>query len=76
MRIALLLPLLVSACATFPTLEDSISPAAEDAPYPVLTPLPAIPTAQTPAQTALQARIDALQARAARLRRINIGALQ
>ncbi len=76
MRYALLMPLVLSACATFPALEGTISDAARLAPYPTLTPLPPLPTANDDDEAALQARIDALQARAARIRQIDIAALQ
>ncbi|EBA12944.1 hypothetical protein [Roseobacter sp. CCS2] len=76
MRYVLILPLFLSACATFPALEGTISDAARQAPYADLTPLPPLPAASGDDQAALQARIDALQARAARIRRIDIGALQ
>ncbi|WP_373636704.1 hypothetical protein [Yoonia sp. BS5-3] len=76
MRFCLSFALLLSACAEFPALEGTISDAARDAPYPTLQPLPenyvGLPVADDP----LSARIAALQARAARLRRIDISALQ
>jgi len=71
-----LLLLFLSACATFPALEGTITDAARQAPYPTLTPLPPFPLATGDDEAALQARIDALQARAARLRQIDIAALQ
>ncbi len=76
MRYAFFFPLILTACATFPALDGTISDAARQAPYPSLTPLPALPGASTDDEAALQDRIDALQARAARLRQIEIGALQ
>lgn len=77
MRYILLLPLfLLSSCAAFPALEGTISDAARQAPYPALTPLPPFPTANGDDGVALLARIDALQARAARIRQIDIAALQ
>ena len=76
MRIVLPLILLSSACAPFPSLEGTISDAARQAPYPTLTEVPMEPGATGNQDAALQARIDALQARAARLRQIDIAALQ
>ena len=76
MRIALFLCVALSACTTFPQLEGTISDAARNAPYPTLTPVPAAPPSSGVEDEALQARITALQARAARLRRIDIAALQ
>mgnify|MGYP001793420481 CR=1 FL=1 len=76
MRYALLLPLFLSACASFPALEGTISDAAREAPYPDLTQLPSLPETTVSNEAALQARIAALQARAARIRQIDIGALQ
>jgi len=76
MRFCLLLPLLVSACASFPALEGTISDAARQAPYPTLTALPPAPASTVGMDAALEARIAALQARAARIRQIDIGALQ
>jgi len=77
MRLILSLPLLLlSACATFPALEGTISDPARQAPYPSLTPLPPFPPATGDDEAALQRRVDALQARAARIRQIDIAALQ
>ncbi|MFO8126824.1 hypothetical protein [Yoonia sp.] len=77
MRCILLVPFcLLFACAAFPALEGTISDAARQAPYPALTPLPPFPTANGDEETALLARIDALQARASRIRQIDIAALQ
>ena len=76
MRFTFLMPLFVSACAAFPALEGTISDAAQAAPYPTLTPLPTFATASDTDDAALSARIAALQARAARLRQIDIAALQ
>ena len=76
MRYAVFFPLILSACATFPALDGTISDAARQAPYPELTPLPPLPAASEAENTAFQARLDALQARAARLRLIEFGALQ
>ncbi len=76
MRYAFVLVLTLSACATFPALEGTISDAAREAPYPDLTPLPSLPETTDSDEAALQARIAALQARAARIRQIDIGALQ
>lgn len=74
-----LIPLFVglSACTSFPALEGTISDAARNAPYPALTPLPADLAADAIASDdPLAARIAALQARADRLRAIDIAALQ
>jgi hypothetical protein len=76
MRLTALLPFALSACATFPALEGTISDAARQAPYPDLTAAPLAPVATDAEEDMLTSRIAALQARAARIRRINIGALQ
>jgi len=77
MRLTLtLLLLLLPACATFPALDGTISDAARQAPYPALSPLPPFPAAVGDDEAALRARIAALQARAARIRQIDIAALQ
>jgi hypothetical protein len=76
MRLIILLPLVLGACATFPALDGTISDAARNAPYPALTPVPAAPAATGDAAAELTTRIAALQARAARIRQIDIGALQ
>ncbi|KQI71074.1 hypothetical protein AN191_15270 [Loktanella sp. 5RATIMAR09] len=68
--------LLISACATFPALDGTISDAARQAPYPTLTQLPSLPPVSGSENADLQARIAALQARAAQLRQIDIAALQ
>ncbi|MEL6838727.1 MAG: hypothetical protein AAFP85_05510 [Pseudomonadota bacterium] len=68
--------LILAGCAEFPALDDSITDAARDAPYPTLQPLPGIADQPKTADTTLDARIAALQDRAARLRRIDIAALQ
>ena len=74
----IILPLLLSACASFPELEGTISDAARQAPYPRLAPLPdtADGTVDDGINADLTARIAALNARAERLRRIDIAALQ
>lgn len=76
MRLLTLLILLISACAPFPSIEGNISDAARQAPYPTLTEVPPGPPLNDNDDAALQARIDALQARAARIRQIDIAALQ
>ena len=76
MRLTLILTLLLSACATFPQLDSTITQEARDAPFPALTPVPIAPVATGDEQAALQARIAALQAKAARIRQIDIAALQ
>lgn len=67
---------ITSACATFPALDGTISDAAKQAPHPRLTQLPALPALSASEDADLQARVAALQARAAILRQIDIGALQ
>ncbi|WP_090207435.1 hypothetical protein [Yoonia litorea] len=67
---------LLTACTPFPELAGTISPEARDAPYPTLTPLPDLSIAAPDETDALQARVAALQARAARIRQIDIAALQ
>lgn len=76
MRSVLFIILCLSACAPFPALEGSVSDAARLAPYPLLQPLPNVTSDQPVTNDALNARIAALQARAARLRQIDIAALQ
>ena len=76
MRFILPLTLVLSGCATFPALEGTISDAARQAPYPKLTEVPTQQGVTGNQDAALQARIDALQARAARIRQIDITALQ
>ena len=66
----------LAACAEFPALNGTISDAARNAPYPTLSPLPDFTPQQTSTDTQMAARVAALQARAARLRRIDIAALQ
>ncbi|SIT82885.1 hypothetical protein SAMN05421665_1558 [Yoonia rosea] len=77
MRHLWLLPfLLIPACATFPALDGTVNDAARQAPYPTLTQLPSLPPVSGSENADLQARIAALQARAAQLRQIDIAALQ
>lgn len=76
MRFALIISLALTGCATFPQLEGTISDAARAAPYPVLTPVPLAPVATGEAAADMQARVAALQSRAARIRQIDIAALQ
>ncbi|MEL6682023.1 MAG: hypothetical protein AAFQ09_05190 [Pseudomonadota bacterium] len=68
--------LVLPCCTEFPALDDTISDAARDAPYPDLQPLPTLAPAQSAPGASLEARIAALQARADRLRQIDIAALQ
>jgi hypothetical protein len=76
MRHALPLLFVLAACADVPALEGTVSDAARNAPYPALVPLVDLPTPVT-AQTAdMDARIAALQRRAAALRQTDPGALQ
>ena len=76
MRFMLIIPLCLSACSDFPELEGTISDTARDAPYPVLTEIPIAPPAVGAEQGVLEDRIAALQSRAARIRQIDISALQ
>jgi hypothetical protein len=76
MRIAPILIVLLSACASFPQLEGTISDTARDAPFPPLTPIPIAPEARGAEAADLQARIAALQAKAAEIRQIDLAALQ
>lgn len=76
MRTCLPFLFFLSACAQFPALDDTISDAARNAPYPTLEPLPDAQTGVAIAEPTLNARIAALQARAARLRQIDIATLQ
>lgn len=76
MRHCLAILFCLSACAQFPALDGSISDAARNAPYPTLQPLPDASAGVPVADTTLNARIAALQARAARLRQTDIAALQ
>ncbi|MFQ6549759.1 hypothetical protein AADZ90_017555 [Aestuariibius sp. 2305UL40-4] len=72
MRATLLIPLILAACTQFPELDARLDDASLTAPYPTLAPLDQLlaqadqtgfdPTAS------LEARADALRARAARLR--------
>jgi hypothetical protein len=66
----------LSGCANFPALDGTISDAARAAPYPTLTQLPQITAVAPEDEDQLAARVAALQARAARLRQIDIAALQ
>jgi hypothetical protein len=76
MRITLFPILFLSACTTFPSLEGTITDAARQAPYPKLTEVPTEPGTADAQDAALEVRINALQARAARIRQIDITALQ
>lgn len=76
MRATLLFILALTGCAQFPELGGTINEAARQAPYPTLQPLPETATALPVADDTLDARIAALQARAARLRQVDITALQ
>lgn len=77
MRSLITLLICLSACAKFPALEGTISDTAREAPYPVLSPIPPeLVDPQSEPKPSLAARIAALNARAARLRSINIAALQ
>ncbi|MCK0097642.1 hypothetical protein MWU60_18865 [Yoonia sp. F2084L] len=76
MRTLLPFALMLSACASFPELEGTISDAARDAPYPALSEIPVRPATGSGNEATMLARIEALQARAARIRKIEIGALQ
>ena len=76
MRMIFLTLLLLTACNNFPQLEDTLDADARDAPYPRLTPVPAEPTPRADGDALYAARIAALQARAADIRRSDIAALQ
>ena len=76
MRILIALPICLAACGAFPALEGTVSDSAREAPYPTLTPIPVAPTAVGVAEEELSARVTALQARAKRIRQIDIAALQ
>lgn len=73
MRLAVLaFVLTVSACAEFPVLDQGLTAADRAAPYPDLLPLDALDApepADDPEAAVLEARIAALQTRAAALRR-------
>ncbi len=76
MRFLIITLLCLSACTQFPELEGTISDAARDAPYPKLSQVPIAPPVSGIEQEILQDRIAALQSRAARIRQIDISALQ
>jgi len=76
MRYVLISLLVLAGCATFPDLDDSITDAAREAPYPALEPLPSEPFLGPATDVSLEDRIAALEARAARSREVEIGALQ
>ncbi len=76
MRFMPLFFIVLIGCAEFPALDGTISDAARAAPYPTLRQLPHSATIESDADAGLAARVAALQARAARLRQIDIAALQ
>lgn len=76
MKPALICCLCLCGCAPFPSLDDNITAAAQSAPYPQLGPLPVWPSVEDTEEEAMQDRVAALQARAERLRGIDIAALQ
>ncbi|MCG3268878.1 hypothetical protein [Yoonia sp. I 8.24] len=76
MRFMPLFFVVLIGCAEFPALDGTISDAARAAPYPTLTQLPQSTTIESVVDAGLSARVAALQARAARLRQIDIAALQ
>lgn len=77
MRINLTLMMLaVAACGDFPQLDDTLSDAARDAPFPTLSPVPQEPGLNDDADALLAARMVALQARADEIRQADIAALQ
>lgn len=76
MRLLPIIFCLLSACATFPQLEGTITDAARNAPYPLLSPVPLAPSTRDDPTADLQARIAALQARAEAIRQIDFAALQ
>ena len=73
---AMMILLWLGACAQFPALDGAISDSARALPYPKLTAIPPTDLTSTEDQAALQARIDALNARAEVLRKTDIAALQ
>ena len=75
-RLLLLSWLTLIGCTTFPALDDAISDAARQAPYPTLQPLPSITASGSGTDDTFEARVAALQARAERLQQIDIAALQ
>lgn len=76
MRYALPILFLLAACADIPALDGTLSDAARAAPYPRLLPLGDTPAPMTLEDSAMDARVAALQRRADALRQINPGALQ
>ena len=76
MRKPLIIVLALAACTDLPDLDAVIPQSLRDAPYPTLTPIPIAPTTAGQEADVLQARAAALQARAARIRQIDIAALQ
>lgn len=74
MIILLTLAAILAGCSQFPALEDSVSPAAKNAPFPALVPVEdiqarAAPEAITPETLpGVEARVARLKARASRLR--------
>ena len=76
MRITLSCLLILAGCAQFPVLDGRITDTTRQAPYPTLQPLPSFGASPDVADSAFDARVAALQARAARLRQIDIAALQ
>ncbi|KJZ19772.1 hypothetical protein [Loktanella sp. S4079] len=76
MRLTAFLFVALAACAEFPALDGTIGEAAQEAPYPRLRQLPEFDAPMRNTDEELAARVAALQARAERLRAINIAALQ
>ena len=76
MRISPFIFVALAGCADFPALDGTISVAARAAPYPQLVQLAQILPVDPVEDTQMAARVAALQARAARLRQIDIAALQ
>lgn len=76
MRLIPIFLFVLAACADIPALDGTISDAARNAPYPILTPIPQLPPITPIANDEMVLRIAALQARATALRQIDIAALQ
>ncbi|WP_322895157.1 MULTISPECIES: hypothetical protein [unclassified Yoonia] len=76
MRYALPFLFALTACADIPALDGSLSDAARAAPYPRLLPLTDPPAPVAAEDSAIDARLAALQQRADALRQIDPGALQ
>lgn len=76
MRAAFILTLLLYGCTSFPALEGAVSDTARAAAYPKLSPLAQPPSPDSAELADIEGRAAALRARAAILRRADIGTLQ